>query len=260
MSTDTVVVQSEEENLSLEEHAAKLGLDENGDKIEESKEATPEAPAEDRPEWLPEKFKSVEDMAKAYSELEAKQSAPEDAPAEAEASQEAAREAVESAGVDYDALSAEYAEKGELGDDAYKTLEDAGIPRELVDQFIAGQQASAEMYKAEMLSEVGGEENYASMTEWASDNFSDGEIDAFNDAVNSGDGNMVRMAIAGLKARFDASVGTEPSRSVTGEASTGQATYRSLAEMMTDMNDPRYATDEAFRQDVAAKLSRSDIM
>ena len=31
------------------------------------------APSGDRPSWLPEKFKSAEDMAKAYSELEKKQ-------------------------------------------------------------------------------------------------------------------------------------------------------------------------------------------
>ncbi len=43
---------------------------------------------EDRPQWLPEKFKSAEDMAKAYSELEKKLGqAPQEEQAEAEQSE-----------------------------------------------------------------------------------------------------------------------------------------------------------------------------
>ena len=53
-------------------------------------ETGPEVPIEeaqdnqDRPEWLPEKFKSAEDMAKSYTELEKKFSSgnKEEAPAE----------------------------------------------------------------------------------------------------------------------------------------------------------------------------------
>lgn len=256
---DTVVIAEENENMTLEEEAASKGLDLNGDPIDQPKEeATPEA-AEERPEWLPEKFKSVEDMAAAYKELESKQGKTEEAP-EAPADEAAAREATEAAGVDYDALSNEFAENGELAQSSYDKLAAAGIPRDLVDQFIAGQNASAEVQQAQIHDQVGGEEKYDAMTEWAADSFSDGEIDAFNDAINSGDANHMRMAVAGLKARFEADQGSEPSRSVSGEASQGGNRYRSVAEMMADMNDARYENDPAFRNDVAMKLSRSDIM
>lgn len=256
--TDQVVIESTDpENPTLEEEAASKGLDMNGDPIEqEATQETPEADAEERPEWLPEKFKSVEDMAAAYKELEGKMGeSKEEAPAE-----DAAREATEAAGVDFDTFSTEFAENGELSSESYDELAAAGIPRELVDSYIAGQAASAEVQAKELHDSVGGSDQFNSMTEWASDNFSDGEIDAFNDAMTSGSPDAKRMAVAGLQARYSASEGSEPSRSISGEASKGGSAYRSVAEMMSDMNDPRYETDPAFRNDVAMKLERSDIM
>lgn len=262
MSTEQVVINEVPQGETLEESAARLGLDANGDPIqkEETKETLPSEAGEettDRPEWLPEKFESAEDMAKAYAELEGKMSKGEE---KAEAGEEAAREVTEAAGLDFDQYSTEYAENGELSQGTYDALAAAGIPADLVDQFIAGQEAQANAERESVLADVGGQETYDNMTEWAADNFSDAEIDTFNNAVNSGDANMTRMAVAGLKARYEAAVGSEPSRMVSGEAPAGASAYRSVAEMMTDMQDPRYHNDPAFRADVQAKLSRSDIM
>ena len=254
MSTETVVINEEAEGKSLEQSAIEMGiLDENGQEpVAESTES--------RPEWLPEKFNSAEDMAKAYAELESKQSAPaKEAPAE-EATEEMAREAVSEAGVDFDALSAEYFQNEGLTEDSYGKLAEAGIPREIVDQFIAGQEAAAAQQRDTILSEIGGQSTYDEMTSWAADNFSEAEIDAFNDTVEGGNAAAVRMAVAGLKARFEADRGVEPTRMVGGEASTGGDNYRSVAELMTDMQDARYHNDPAFRADVERKLARSEIM
>ena len=258
MSTEQVVINEVPEGETLEESAARMGLDANGDPVaqEEVKEELP-SNAQERPEWLPEKFNSAEDMAKAYSELEGKMSKGEEAP---EAGEDAAREATEAAGLNFDDYSTEYAENGELSQGTYDALAQAGIPPELVDQYIAGQEAQMNAHRDSILADAGGTETYNNMTEWAADTFSDAEIDTFNDAVNSGDANLTRMAVAGLKARYEASVGSEPSRMVSGEAASGGSAYRSVAEMMADMQDPRYHNDSAFRSDVQAKLSRSDIM
>ena len=98
------------------------------------------------------------------------------------------------------------------------------------------------------------------MLGWASDNLEDGEIDAFNAAVNSGDMNQTMMAVQGLQARYSADATVEPSRTVEGQPVTSGSSYRSVAEMMQDMNDPRYQKDPAFRADVEQKLSRSNII
>ena len=64
------------ENISLEEEAA--AIDANAPESPEAvADGTTSELSEDRPEWLPEKFQSAEDMAKAYAELENKQSSGE---------------------------------------------------------------------------------------------------------------------------------------------------------------------------------------
>jgi len=262
--TESVEIKSfdEEYNPSLEDEASKF-----------------EDPVDpDRPAWLPEKFASVEDMAKAYSELEKKQSrgqniaddiptedTPEDAEeADTEVSQEeteqAAREATEAAGLDFDDLSREYWEAGELSEDAYAKLEQSGIPKNVVDAFIKGQEALLDRTRNEVFETVGGGENYQSMIEWAADTLPPEEIEAYNRAVNSADLNTAKMAVTGLKARFDASEGFEPRRSVKGAAAqAAPQSYRSLAEMRAEMSDPRYSSDPAFRREVEKKLANSDI-
>ena len=213
----------------------------------------------DRPDWLDDKFESPEDLAKAYKELQTKMSsgeAPEDT---AEATQEAAEELVSDAGLNFDALSSEYWENGGLSDASYEQLEAAGIPRELVDQYAQGQEAVVAAAQQQVYSSVGGEEAYQEMIGWAADNMQEGEIDAFNAAVNSGDMNQTMMAIEGLKARYSANGSQEPERSIGGQPVSGGSAYRSTGELMRDMNDPRYTKDAAFRTDVEQKLARSKI-
>lgn len=269
--TVSVDTSKDVQQPSLEELAAKMD------------EANPPSESvEDRPEWLPEKFKSVEDMAKAYSELEKKlgskstpdipaKEAPE-APTEAQdgdskesegedtPNEDAAREASEKAGLDFDNLSAKYWEQGDLDEADYKALEKAGIPKNIVQSFIKGQEALLDATRQSVFQTVGGEDSYNNMTAWAADNLDAAEINAYNKAVNSGQMDVAMMAVKGLKARFDAENGYEPARTVTASgAKTGAAVYRSIAEMEKDMGDPRYKTDPAFRKDVERKLARSDI-
>ena len=53
----------------------------------------------------------------------------------------------------------------------------------------------------------------------------------------------------------------EPNRIVTGGVSSNSGgVYRSLAELMTDMQSKQYKEDSAFRADVAKKLEQSDIL
>jgi hypothetical protein len=233
------------------------------------------APAEERPEWLPEKFKSPEDLAKAYNELQAKLGSrsqpseepapsveePEEQEAKSDNVEDQAREAVENAGLDFDSLSQKFWDNGALDDGDFEALEKSGIPRGLVEQFIAGQEAVLDATRQSVFSSVGGEEAYNDLTEWAGDNLGSDEIDAFNRAVNSGDKNMTMLAVKGLHARYRSEVGSEPARQIKGETvKSGADTYRSLAELQKDMSDARYRNDPAFRRDVEQKLSRSDIM
>jgi len=87
------------------------------------------------------KYKNVEELEKAYTELQSKLGKA-DAPSEedtAPVDTNEAENAVEAAGLDFASLESEYDTQGELSEDSFKKLEQAGIPRSAVDQYIAGQ-------------------------------------------------------------------------------------------------------------------------
>lgn len=235
-------------------------------------EETSDKPIEEsktnRPEWLPEKFKSPEDMAKAYGELEnklgqsekkeVKESEPKKETKESDLSIDKAEEAVESAGLNMDTLQQEYNENGQLDDKSYTALEKAGIPKDYVDAFIKGQEAIATQTANTLKQEVGGAEAYKSMMSWASDNLSEAEINAYNTTVNGKDLEATKLAIAGLNARFKNAEGVEPNLAKGDRPSTSNASgYRSWAEVTAAMSDPRYSKDEAYQADVQAKIKNS---
>ena len=251
------------------------------DKVEiTSPETTTDKPVEEtkptqsKPEGLPEKFNSVDELVKSYSELEKKlgeQSQPTkesvDPVSKTEVKQEEqpksdldiATKAVDSAGLNMETLSEEFAKEGKLADGSYKSLEKAGIPKEYVDRFIAGQQAIADQQSATVKNLVGGTEAYDSMSEWAGQNLTETEKQAYNTAVNSKDLEAVKLAVVGLKARYAQSTGSEP-QLVEGKASpSGEQGFQSWAQVTQAMSDPRYAKDPAYQAEVKNKLANSKI-
>ena len=225
---------------------------------------------ESRPEWLPEKFKNAEDMAKAYGELENKlgqsqdnnnkDSEPKKETKDSDLSIDKAEDAVESAGLSMDTLQQEYNESGELNEKSYKALEKAGIPKDYVDAFIKGQEAIAVQTANTLKQEVGGDENYRNMMTWASNNLSEAEVNAYNNTVNGKDIEATKLAIAGLNARFKSAEGVEPNLAKGDRPSTSNAPgYRSWAEVTAAMADDRYTKDNAYRADVQAKLKNSSL-
>ena len=140
----------------------------------------------DRPEWLPEKFKDPADMAKAYSELEKKLGQPtEESTEESEQVEEKAEDETEQTEENtseaYQAVaeaSKEFFENdGQLSEETYNTLEKAGLPRDLVDSYAAGQQALLQSEEGQIKGVAQG--NYDEMATWANENLPQEEIDAF---------------------------------------------------------------------------------
>jgi hypothetical protein len=242
-------------------------------------ETTSEKPVEQvetpRPEGLPEKFKSVEDMAKSYSELESKLGA-QDKSYENETSQpepkqeskteskpegdlEIAEKAVSNAGLNMETLQNEYNEKGQLDDKSYESLEKAGIPKSYVDAFINGQAALAKQQGDDVKAVVGGEESYNKIASWAAENMTEAEKKAYNDTVNSRDVESIKLAVAGLKAKFDMANGNEPNLVQAKTTPTTGGSYESWAQVTEAMQDPRYAKDVAYQNAVKAKLANSKL-
>ncbi len=186
----------------------------------------------------------------------------------AAAMEKQAKDALKVGGLDITEFSDEYAEKGELSADSFKKLEDAGFPRAVVDQYIAGQQALAkagmvvaEQEIAKIQNSVGGKQSYSQLMNWASKNLPQNEIDGFEAVVATNDPSAIQMAVYGVKAKYDAAYGVDP-QLVRGKASSSEANdvYRSVEEVKAAMRDKRYSTDPAYRAEVAKKLSRSNVL
>ena len=105
---------------------------------------------------------------------------------------------------------------------------------------------------------AGGEAEYGRLTSWAAQNLSEQKLNAFNDMIDRGNSTAIQIAVAGLRAEYEAQEGYE-GRMLTGKSAPAADGFRSQAEVVQAMSDPRYDRDEAYRQDVYDKLERSDI-
>ena len=111
----------------------------------------------------------------------------------------------------------------------------------------------------EIRGSVGGEENYATLMSWANENFPDEFIQGFDQLVDSGNKYAIQLAVNGLVALYQNENGVEPEL-ITGRGATEtRDVFRSQAEVIQAMNDPRYDRDPAYRQDVFTKLERSNL-
>ena len=106
---------------------------------------------------------------------------------------------------------------------------------------------------------AGGEANYTRIIEWAASNLDNKSIDAFDSVVDSGNPAAINIAFAGLQSRYNEANGYE-GRMLQGKPADSRGeVYRSQAELVAAMGDPRYDTDPAYRADVIQKLDQSDL-
>jgi hypothetical protein len=229
--------------------------------------AAPVVPATDEPApKILGKFNTVDDLATAYSELEKRLGAnakPVETPAAAATETPLEIPAVPEetpvvpaglSGIMPD-LQAEFAANGSLSEDSYVKLAEHGLDKSIVDSYIAGQVAQRSAAEAAVYQSIGGQENYAAMTQWAATSMTPVQIESFNKAV-TGDSASRDLAVSGLYAKYTAAVGQAPTL-LTGGSVTDSLGYASKAQMVAAMSDPRYAKDPAYRASVEQKLAVS---
>ena len=239
-----------------------------------AEEAQSVAREDDQPDWLPEKFKSPEDMAQAYKELEKKLSSgsesvtsndevtppPQTPSPEQQATYDEAQKALSDVGLDYNKYANEYSEKGGLSPESYTELQGKGMSTEMVDSWIQGQEAINDQLTETAYSSVGGQKNYQDIVQWAGDNLPQNEVDSFNRALESTNTQDSLFAIKSLNAQYQMANGSTPNliQGTTGTSSSGS--FTSLAQMSEAMQDPKYQTDSAFREEVAKRIATSNLM
>ena len=218
------------------------------------------------------KFKSSEDLLKAYKELEKKlgQEKTEE-PEETTETEETVDEQPEpeetNETVDYmQQLGKEYDETGTISEDAIERLSQMD-QKELIKSYLQYYQKSAanaqeaqlqESAIADIKQSIGGEEAYTEMISWAGQNLDQSEIDNFNAVTATNNPAAIRFAVEALNNRFRGEVGYEAPLISGQRASSGVQPYRSNAELARDIANPNYNTDPAFRADVEARLAVSN--
>jgi len=147
--------------------------------------------------------------------------------------------------------------------DEVPTPEDEGEPAEAEPEAEADDDGEEELLseeQAEMLMDmVGGEKAYQSMLTWAGDNFSQEEIEMYDGVMGSGNPNAIYYAVQALQSRYNDAVGSD-GQLLTGRGSQDtDDSFKSQAELVAAMSDPRYDRDPAYRNDVMRRLENSDV-
>ena len=216
---------------------------------------------EEQENLLAGKYKDAQDLEAAYLELQKKLG--EGSGDETEQEEQAEEETELSvAGEMITAASQEFAETGEMSQETRDALAELSS-EELLDAYMSMQQPPApdltDSDVSNLKDSVGGEEAYNQLTNWAAQSLSDADLDAFNATVENGSLAQIQLMMAGLNARYQAENGYEGTQLQGKPPSSSGDKFRSQAEVVEAINDPRYDRDPAYRNDVLMKLERSDV-
>ena len=216
------------------------------------------------------KYKNAEELERAYKELESKLGSKDETSEEEVSEEESSEEAEPSAGVSLiSEASAEYTENGEITPETMAKFSQMSssdlveaymeIQRQVGDQDSA---PSADLSDADVntiKNYAGGEDSYNQMIDWAQSNLQPESVEAFDSIINTGSIEAIKLAVSGLQSQFQNANGYE-GRMLSGKApKTSGDVFRSQAEVVEAMSDPRYDKDPAYRQDLIEKLGRSDV-
>ena len=218
------------------------------------------------------KFENAEELENAYLELQRKLGSNDD--------DEVEDTTLDEDEVDYDeatvagieliteASDEYYANEGQVSAETMQKFQEMSSS-DLVNAYMAIQENnpnqdggySPDLTDAEMNSvynSAGGEAEYNRLTAWAADNVPESKLEAFNDIIDRGNATAIQIAVAGLRSEYEAQEGYE-GRMLQGRAARAVNGFRSQAEVVQAMSDPRYDSDPAYRQDVYDKLERSNV-
>lgn len=225
------------------------------------------------------KFKSQDDLLKAYNELQSKlgkanESTDEDGSeeegvqTEGEQEEEVLEEKVEvSENIRKFVEINDRFEKngGSVTEEDFESLSQMSS-KDLLDTYFkyhatqvaqAKQTAATNDQLSQIRESVGGDDAYASMIEWAGSALSEAEADQFNSVINSNNAAAIGYAVEALNNRYRTNEGYEAPLVTGKKASNSKKAFRSQAELARAIADPRYSSDPAFRMDVEEKLARS---
>ena len=228
-----------------------------------------EAAAAEHEQLLAGKFKDAEALEKAYIELQSKLGSRQEDSSTEDAADEAtdSDEEVEYYDSVLDALWDD-AQNGELSQETRDHLAKMN-PAEVAAEYLkyrhqveSNQQPVEDISDkevAELRGLAGGDDGYQEMIAWASENLSPEDQQRYDNVIASGNYDAISFAVQALKAKYSEAIGVEGQLFRGKPAANTRDVFRSQAEVVAAMSDPRYDRDPAYRQDVFAKLERSNL-
>ena len=224
------------------------------------------------------KYKSAEELESAYLSLQKKLGQTEEEEVdyestdegyeEEEGSDEEVSQYAPAINLINDASEEYYANDGQLSEDtidAFSSMSSQDLVNAYLEIQANNPQAptqGVELSEAQVnqvQNACGGEANYNAVVDWAASNLTDEAINAFDSVVDSGNPMAISIAFKGLQNEYNEANGYEGRMLQGRAASSAGETFRSQAELVSAMGDPRYDTDEAYRDDVLRKLDNSDL-
>ena len=220
------------------------------------------------------KYKNAEELESAYLSLQKKlgqeetNEEGEEGEGEEEGTDEEVSDEAPAVSLITEASEEYYANDGQLSEETISRFSEMSS-QDLVNAYLEiqannpqAQTQAVEMSEAQVNSvqnAAGGEANYNRVVEWAASNLPDAQIDAFDSVVDSGNPAAIGIAFQGLQSRYDEANGYE-GRMLQGKpAGNKNDIFRSQAELVAAMGDPRYENDPAYRADLIEKLNQSDL-
>ena len=221
------------------------------------------------------KYKNAQELEKAYMELQSKLGQkgeePEPETTSAEEKPEDKPQMSEGATLITDASKEYYDNGNKLSDETlakFSSLSSQDLIKAYMEvqanpEFQAQAGPHAEISPSDInqiKNSAGGDQAYANIINWAKSNLPQEQISAFDNILDTGSVQAIKLAVSGLKAEYDSANGVE-GRMVTGKTAPADSgdVFRSQQELVAAMNDARYDRDPAYRQDVIEKLDRSNL-
>ena len=177
------------------------------------------------------KFKTVEDLAASYKELEGKLGSTDTSEEEGEEEVteqnesetdyhqiygDGLAEVLDEVGIDPEDITNRFMENGNISDDDYTKLAEGGFSRQVIDTYLDGVRSQGnveEIAKGEIsgIKQIaGGEQGYERMKSWANENLSQEEIVAFDNLTATASAPAIKLAVQGLYSQYSNAMGIEP--------------------------------------------------
>jgi hypothetical protein len=267
MSEDTITMPMSHTDTSTPEAPTEVapvegveGLDTGGTIVVtgSAEDATlGDAPAES-PDLILGKFKSQEELVKAYTELEKSKSAPEAEPVVETPTADEESEPAEAGSVE-DYQNKWLEQGGKLSDEQWADIQTkTGVPMETLRAYessmVAESARNLETADQAIYAEAGGQDKYDTMIDWASKSLDANQLDALDAQLDSPI--FSKMGVQALKSAYESANGTEPTVTL-GETKTNSLSdstyFQSEVEMQQAMAHKDYGINAAYDQEFDRK-------